>query len=68
MSLSALPAYEIDKCIFSQLDKNEKLHALGTNKKLEETRESELKQGLQETTRVSTITSCNSDTLWMRLW
>ena len=68
MSLSALPAYEIDKCIFCQLDKNEKLHALGTNKKLEETRESELKQGLQDTTRVSTITSCNSDTLWMRLW
>ena len=36
LSRSALPVYEKDKCIFFQLDKNVKLHALGTNKKLEE--------------------------------
>ena len=48
LSCSVLPVYEKDKCMFYQLDENEKLHVLGTNKKLEETRDSELKQALQE--------------------
>ena len=43
LSRLALPVYEKDKCIFCQLDKNEKLHGLGNDKKLEETRENELK-------------------------
>ena len=46
LSRSALPAQEKDKCIFYQLNKSEKLHALGTDKTLEETRDSELKQAL----------------------
>ena len=48
LSRLALPVYEKDKCIFCQLDKNEKLHGLGNDKKLEETRENELKQALQK--------------------
>ena len=46
LSSSALPVYKKDKCIFFQLNKNENLHALGTDKKLEETRDSALKQAL----------------------
>ena len=33
LSRSALRAYKKDKCILFQLDKNEKLNTLGTNKK-----------------------------------
>ena len=39
LSPLALSVYEKDKCIFCQLGKNEKLHSLGNDIKLEETRE-----------------------------
>ena len=52
LSRSALPAYEKDKCIFYQLHKKEKLHALGRDKKLED---SKLKQALQERPESRTV-------------
>ena len=48
LSRSAVSVYEKDKCVFCQLDKNERLHALATDKKLKETRDSELKQALKK--------------------